>query len=104
MLNIQQTGKHEEEDYQKVLDVLSLQDNTEYNDLWEEILYDINVGKERPRHKPAIKVKDEQFDETIERLIKEGEEDEEEFHLEMQKTEIKQLERIDDRLPENDGP
>ena len=45
MLNVQQSGKHEEEDYQKVLDVLTLQENTEYNDLWEEILSDINVGK-----------------------------------------------------------
>ncbi len=73
MLNVQQAGKQESEDYEKVLDVLTLQENTEYNDLWEEILSDIGGGKERSRNKPAVKVKDEQFDDTIERLIKEGE-------------------------------
>lgn len=98
MLNIQEEKKHESEHYQAVLDVLTLQGDTEYNDLWEEILTDINMGKEKPKLRPArIKIKDEEFDEAIERLIKEGEEEQDE-------TEPQKKQPVVEKLPEDDGP
>jgi hypothetical protein len=55
MITVHKTEKDETSEYQKVLDVLTLQESTDYNDLWEEILSDINVNKQDKPRKAKLK-------------------------------------------------
>lgn len=65
-----------------MLDMLTLQEDTDYNDLWEQILTDIDVTKHKENKKlKPVTFTDDQFGEAIERIIKEAEEEQEDIDL-----------------------
>lgn len=62
--------------------MLTLQEDAEYNDLWEQILTDIDVTKQKDKKKLKPETfTDDQFGEAIERIIKDAEEEQEEMEL-----------------------
>lgn len=69
--------------YQDVLDVVTLKDDADYNDLWEQILQELTLEKEKvlamKREKEIYKEKnDEQLLQTIDQILSEAQEYQEE--------------------------
>jgi hypothetical protein len=70
--------------FKEILDLVSLAEGADYNNLWEEIMEDLSLEKEklnRPRKTKILQeMGDDEFNKTIDRIVKEATQYEQDTH------------------------
>lgn len=74
MFSVDESCEDAQTSADKILDVVSLSDGSSYNDLWDRIVADLSLNKEKmaTRTRLTERMSDDQFNETIDRIMKEA--------------------------------